>query len=90
MPVDTQSEVFWLNAANIALGVVVLVCVVAIGFSVVRELVVRSKRRRQMSAEIDRDMAAMLGGDHVFADPALGLTMADGGEPIEDSKRDRR
>ena len=64
-------DTFWLNFTNIALGLVTLVCVLAIAAGVVREL---AERRRQHAAAAD---------DHAFATPQLGLTMADGGKRID-------
>jgi len=67
-------DTFWLDFTNIALGLVTLVCVLAIAAGVVRELV---DRRRQHAAAAD---------DHAFATPELGLTMADGGRRIDEAK----
>jgi hypothetical protein len=67
-------ETFWLNFTNIALGLVTLACVIAIAGGVVRELLLRWERR------------AALGDDHAFATPGLGVTMADGGERIDEPK----
>jgi hypothetical protein len=64
----------WLNFTNIALGLVTLVCVIAIAGGVARELLVRWARR------------AALEDDHAFATPGLGVTMADGGERIDAEK----
>jgi hypothetical protein len=66
-------DTFWLNFTNIALGLVTLACVLAIGAGVVRELL---ERRRQQATAAD---------DHAFATPELGLTMADGGRRIDDA-----
>ena len=66
-------DVFWLNFTNIALGLVTLACVIAIAGGVARELLLRRERR-----------AAALGDDHAFATPELGVTMADGGERIDE------
>ncbi len=64
-------DTFWLDFTNIALGLVTLVCVLAIAAGVMRELV---DRRRQHAAAAD---------DHAFATPELGVTMADGGKLID-------
>jgi hypothetical protein len=68
-------DTFWLNFTNIALGLVTLFCVIAIVGGVVRELLLRWERR-----------AAALEDDHAFATPGLGVTMADGGERIDETK----
>ena len=68
-------DTFWLNFTNIALGLVTLACVIAIAGGVARELLVRWQRRAVASAD-----------DHAFATPGLGVTMADGGERIDERK----
>ncbi len=68
---ENGPDTFWLNFTNIALGLVTLVCVLAIVAGVVRELVDRA-RRRVAAAD-----------DHAFATPRLGLTMADGGTRVD-------
>jgi hypothetical protein len=68
-------DTFWLNFTNIALGLVTLLCVLAIAGGVVRELL----HRRAQHALARED-------DHAFATPALGVTMADGGERIDERK----
>jgi hypothetical protein len=67
-------DTFWLNFTNIALGLVTLACVIAIAGGVARELLLRWERR------------AALEDDHAFATPELGVTMADGGERIDERK----
>jgi uncharacterized membrane protein YeiH len=71
-----QSDTFWLNVTNIALGVVTLVCLLAVAGEVVRELLVRH-----------RASAALREDDHLFAVPGLGLTMADGGKRVDRNKK---
>jgi hypothetical protein len=62
---------FWLNVTNIALGLVTLICCVAVGRGLYLELSVRLKKRARVFAATD---------DHTFLVPELGITMADGGE----------
>lgn len=71
----TQNEFFLLNLANAALGIATLVCVVAVAWGVVSELAARARAR--VAAAMD---------DHAFAVPELGLTMADGGEKVDEKK----
>lgn len=77
-----EAELFWLNATNIALGAVVLVCAVILGGAIVQSVLQRWRAMR----EIDRDLHGLerQSGPHAFEVPGLGLTMADGGEPVQD------
>lgn len=68
-------DTFWLNFTNIALGLVTVACVLAIVGGVASELLHRWQRRA-LAAE----------DDHAFATPGLGVTMADGGERIDERK----
>ncbi len=67
----TGPDTFWLDFVNIALGLVTLLCVLLVGFGVVRELRYRLAGRGKT---VD---------DHAFETPELGLTMADGGKRID-------
>jgi hypothetical protein len=64
-------DTFWLDFTNIALGLVTLVCVLAVVAGIVHELGHRLAHRR------------MLVDDHAFEEPGLGVTMADGGKRID-------
>jgi hypothetical protein len=77
---STDPQTWWLNATNLALGVVIAICVVVMLGGIVHELVARFLKRRRIEAEIDRDMQHL--DDGVFRHPELGATMADGGEPL--------
>jgi len=67
-------DTFWLNFTNIALGLVTLACVIAVLAGVVHELGHRIATRQKLA------------DDHAFDTPELGLTMADGGERIDERK----
>ncbi len=69
-----QPDAFWLDLTNAALGVFCLVCFLAIGWGAWRDLQLRA---RQKSIHLYHTDA------HTHFDPALGASMADGGEPIE-------
>ena len=76
---------YWLTITNVALGVVVLICCVAVAFGVLQEVAARHRKRAASSA-LDRevaDLAAAYTGGHAFNLPELGLTMADGGEELK-------
>jgi hypothetical protein len=75
---------YWLTFTNIALGVVVVACCIAVAFGVVQEMAAR-RRRRAEEADLDRevaDLAARYTGGHALHVPGLGVTMADGGEEL--------
>jgi hypothetical protein len=75
---------YWLTFTNVALGVVTLVCCVAVGVGIVQEVVARRRKAAALSG-LDRevaDLASTYGDGHAFQIPNLGVTMADGGEEI--------
>lgn len=66
----SDPNTFWLNITDIVLGVVTLACVAFVAQAAFREVLGRLANRIQQDA-------------HALAMPELGLTMADGGEPID-------
>ncbi len=68
-------ETYWLNATNVVLGVVTLVCVIAVSSTVLRELLQRARQHVPVLAPRD---------EHTFVLSDLGITMADGGEKVID------
>jgi hypothetical protein len=68
----SDAETLWLNLVNAGLGLVVLLMVGGLVTAVIRELAHRARHTADERA---------LAGAHVFQVPALGTTMADGGEP---------
>ncbi len=80
---------YWLNVTNIALGVVTLLCCIAIGIGIVQELAAKRRKAAAMS-KLDGEVADLVGsfGDgHAFNVPGLGVTMADGGEELRKKER---
>ena len=79
-----DSETYWLNVTNIALGAIVLVCILAVALGVVYDLIARRRAKARASAALDREVRELVAGyqldPHVFDVPGLGPTMADGGE----------
>lgn len=75
----------WLTVTNIALGIVTVICIVAVGIGVVQELAARTKKRSELSKLDDevKDLVASFRDGHAFDVPSLGLTMADGGEELK-------
>jgi hypothetical protein len=84
----SDPSTYWLTLTNIGLGVVTLICCIAVGVGVVQELA--AKRRRAAMPGIDREVADLVAsyGGHAFHIPTLGVTMADGGEEL-DQKEER-
>jgi hypothetical protein len=78
MPNDNW--VSWLNLTNIALGVVVVLAVLVVAYAVIWELVSRRKKP-QIAANLDAELDAMLRYGRTV--PGLGVTMADGGDPVK-------
>lgn len=68
------SDEAWLNATNALLGIVTVIAVVAIGGAIFHDVMskVRSRRRH------------FVFDSHSMHAAELGMTMADGGEPIDD------
>jgi hypothetical protein len=78
-------ETHWLVFTNLVLGLVVVVCAVLMVAGIAQELIERRRKQRSIEAEIDRDMRELTHG-HAFDVPGLGITMADGGEPLAPHK----
>jgi hypothetical protein len=81
---------YWLTITNIALGLVTLICIGAVGIGVMQELAARAKKRaalNKLDAEV-ADLVASYSDGHAFDVPSLGVTMADGGEEL--GKEDQR
>jgi hypothetical protein len=80
---------YWLTVMNVALGVIVVVCCAVVAFGVAQEVVAR-RRKRAMAAGLDREVSDLVAtyDAHAFHSPELGLTMADGGEPVK--QKDQR
>jgi hypothetical protein len=77
----SDPNTLWLNVTDIALGIVTLACLAFVAQAAFREVYARLANR--VSARLHED-------SHALALPELGLTMADGGEPINTPKSDHR
>lgn len=72
-----NSETMWLNLTNATLGLVTLVCLVAVARIFIPELLAKlAAKRARVAVEND---------SHAFDLSGLGITMADGGERIDES-----
>lgn len=78
---------YWLTVTNIGLGVVVLICCVAVAIGALQEIAAVRKKKAAASGA-DRELAGLFAGGHAFNLPDLGVTMADGGEELR--KKERR
>jgi hypothetical protein len=87
----SDPSTYWLTITNIALGVVTLACCAAVAFGVAQEILVRRKNRAAM-ARMDGEVSDLIAGfdDHAFRVPSLGMTMADGGEPVKTERPEQR
>jgi hypothetical protein len=65
-------ETFWLNVTNAFLGIVTAAAFLVVAGAVLNEVLVRVRKR----------IASAVGDLHTLHVPALGPTMADGGEKI--------
>lgn len=70
----SDPNTFWLNITDIVLGIVTLACMAFVGQAAFREVYARLAER--LPARLHQD-------SHALALPELGLTMADGGEPVK-------
>jgi len=87
----SDPSTYWLTITNIGLGVVTLICCIAVAFGVAQELAAKRKKKAAFSTldhEVS-DLAASYGDNHAFGIPQLGLTMADGGEPVAQKEAEK-
>ncbi len=73
----TDTEILWLNLTNAGLGLATLAGIGALAWAAVRELAERAKSRVPAHDALD---------PHVAFVPGLGVTMADGGEKVEEDE----
>ncbi len=72
----SDPDTLWLNLTNIGLGVCVLICVGVAVVGIGRDIYAKMQTR---AAERD----VFVYDSHSMMLPDLGLTMADGGEPLD-------
>jgi len=70
-----ESETLWLTVTNVALGAVTIICLFVVGRIAVREIGERVRARAAVLSRAD---------DHAFVFSDLGITMADGGEALDE------
>jgi hypothetical protein len=87
----SDPSTYWLTFTNAALGVVVLLCCVAVAIGVIQEIAAKRKKAATMN-QIDREVADLVNSfedGHAFHLPELGMTMADGGEQVPKNKKEK-
>ncbi len=72
-----DSETTWLTITNIGLGVVTLICLAAVGYVFVKEVVEGARSKVKVR---------QLQDDHSFMLADLGITMADGGKAVNEKE----
>jgi hypothetical protein len=87
----SDPSTYWLTVTNVLLGIVTLACCAAVAFGVAQEVVARRKKRAAMS-RMDGEVADLIAGfdGHALHVPSLGMTMADGGEPVQTEQPEKR
>jgi hypothetical protein len=75
----SDPETLWLNVTNIALGVVTAACLLALGSVVIKDILGTVRSRARVPADDAHEL--------VLSD--LGVTMADGGEKLDERKAAR-
>lgn len=68
-------QTLWLNLTNLALGIVTLLGLLVVAGGIAQELLAKRRKAREL-AGIDDEVR------HLLSVPELGITMADGGEPL--------
>ena len=74
----SDPQTFWLNVTNVVLLLTTVICLAVVVYGVGREVLARLRQRMPILA---RETSP-----HVSSFPELGLTMADGGEPVSENK----
>ena len=72
----TDTEILWLNLTNAGLGLATLAGIAVLAWAVLREVAEKAKSRASAHA-LDPHSAFI---------PELGLTMADGGEKVDEDE----
>lgn len=83
----SDASTYWLTFMNVGLGIVTVLCCGALAVGILQEVAARRKRRATMAA-LDTEMSGLVAnyGGHAFHVPSLGVTMADGGDPLAQKK----
>ena len=85
----SNSQTLWLNITNLALGIATVLALGALGYGLLGDLLAMRKRSHAMG-EMDGHMRDLMGagsGAHLMPVEGMGLTMADGGEPLPNAAK---
>jgi hypothetical protein len=75
----SDPDTMWLNITNAGLGLCVVICVAVAVIGISKDLMAKARERV-------RDRSVFVYDPHSMMMPDLGLTMADGGEPVVPEK----
>ena len=84
-----NSQTLWLNITNLGLGIATLLAFGVLGYGLFGDLLAMRKRSHAM-AKMDghlRDLMGAGSGAHMMPVEGMGLTMADGGEPLPQAEK---
>lgn len=85
-----NSQTLWLNVTNLALGIATLLAFGVLAYGLFGDLLAMRKRSNVMG-KLDEELRNLVGagsGAHLMPVEGMGLTMADGGEPLPPAKAD--
>lgn len=82
---SSRDWTFWLMMTNYALALVTVIAVILVAGAVGWDLIVKKAHQVHTIENVDADWGALLRSPHSFSVPGLGLTMADGGEKLQES-----
>jgi hypothetical protein len=82
----SQDWTFWLMMTNYALALVTVLAVILVVGAVSWDVIVKRVRRVHTIETVHADWETLLRSPHSFDVPGLGLTMADGGEKLNEPK----
>lgn len=88
----SNSQTLWLNITNLALGIATVLALGALAYGLLGDLVAARKRSHAMQ-QMDGDLRNLMGagsGAHLMPVEGMGLTMADGGEPLPPATKAKR
>jgi hypothetical protein len=83
---SSQDWTFWLMMTNYALALVTVIAVILVVGAVSWDIIVKKAHRVHTIETVKADWEALLRSPHSFDVPGFGLTMADGGEKLNQPK----